>query len=73
MLTLALLAVYIFNNVSQTSDLLKVFTRLLQQNPSTVAFSLGYDRQRDKYCNVYTRPVVGTTNGQIEANAQVCD
>lgn len=63
-LTLALLAVYVLNNVPQTSDLIKVFNTLLQQNPSTVAFSLGYDRQSGKYRNVYTRPVA---DGQIEA------
>lgn len=66
-LTLVLLAVYVLNNVPQTSDLLKVFTTLRQQNPSTVAFSLGYDRQRNKYRNVYTRPVAGATNDRIEA------
>lgn len=66
-LTLVLLAVYVLNNVSQTNDLLKVFNTLLQQNPSTVAFSLGYDRQRDRYRNVYTRPVAEAKDGRIEA------
>lgn len=66
-LTLALLAAYALNNVSQTNDLLKVFNTLLRQNPSTVAFSLGYDPQRDKYRNVYTRPVSDDKNGRIEA------
>lgn len=67
-LTLVLLAAHVLNNVTQTNDLLKVFNTLLQQNPSTVAFSLGYDRQHDKYRNVYTRPVAhAKDSGRIEA------
>lgn len=55
--TLALLSACALNGVSQTGDLLKVFTALRRQNPSAVAYSLGYDRQRKLYRNVYTRPV----------------
>lgn len=64
--TLVLLSACVLNRVSsQTDDLLKVFNALKRQNPTAVAYSLGYDRRRNLYRNVYTRP--GASDGGPEA------
>lgn len=48
---ISLLILYLLNRVRRTKDLNSLLKDLLSRQPSTIAFSLGYDRERGKYKN----------------------